>query len=117
MPYLLLWLSRVAADSKTSRSLCRHSGAVFFINNNTICSLFYLFCLFVYLVASINKLELKPMYSVSFCIFGVQQYMRTTAISNNLVLILTTRGPMPSQFKFLPANLNVQAGRNSAVLF
>ena len=39
--------------------------------------------------------------------------MRTTAISNNLILILTTRGPMPSQFKFLPTNLNVQAGRNS----
>ena len=34
--------------------------------------------------------------------------MRTTAISNNLILILTTRGPMPSQFKFLPTNLNVQ---------
>ena len=28
-----------------------------FVNNNTICSLFYLFCFFVYLVASINKLE------------------------------------------------------------
>ena len=34
--FLLLWLSRVAADSKTSRSLRRHSGAAFFINNNTI---------------------------------------------------------------------------------
>ena len=42
--------------------------------------------------------------------------MRTTAISNNLILILTTRGPMPSQFKFLPTNLNVQAGRNSVFL-
>ena len=30
-----------------------------FINNNTIRSLFYLFCFFVYLVASINKLELN----------------------------------------------------------
>ena len=38
--------------------------------------------------------------------------MRTAAISNNLVLILTTSGPIPSQFKFLPTNVNVQAGRN-----
>ena len=30
-----------------------------FINNNTIRSLFDLFCFFVYLVASINKLELN----------------------------------------------------------
>ena len=59
IPYLLLWLSRVAADSKTSRSLRRHSGAAFFINNNTIRSLFYLFSFFVHLVASINKLELE----------------------------------------------------------
>ena len=59
MPCFLLWLPRVAADSKTSRSLCRHSGAAFFTNDNTICSLFYLFCFFVYLVASINKLELE----------------------------------------------------------
>ena len=59
MPYLLFWLSRVAADSKTSRYLRRHSGAAFFINNNTIRSLFYLFCFFVYLVASINKPELE----------------------------------------------------------
>ena len=43
--------------------------------------------------------------------------MCTTAISNNLILILTTRGPMPSQFKFLPTNLNVQAGRNSVFFF
>ena len=57
------------------------------------------------------------MYLVFFSIFGVQQYMPTTAISNNLILILTSRGPMPSQFKFLPTNLNVQTGRNSAVLF
>ena len=35
--------------------------------------------------------------------------MRTTAISNNLILIVTTRGPMTSQFKFLPTNLTVQA--------
>ena len=42
--------------------------------------------------------------------------MRTTAISNNLILILTTRGPMPSQFKFLPTNVNVQAGRKSVFL-
>ena len=41
--------------------------------------------------------------------------MRATAISNNLILILTTRGLMPSQIKFLPTNLNEQAGRNSVV--
>ena len=58
MPYLLLWLSRVAADSKTLWSLHCHSGTAFFINNNTIRSLFCLFCFFVYLVASINKFEL-----------------------------------------------------------
>ena len=39
--------------------------------------------------------------------------MRTTAISNILILILTTRGPGPSQFKFVPTTLNVQAGKNS----
>ena len=58
------------------------------------------------------------MYSVSLSIFGVQQYMRTTAISNNLINInIDDQGPMPSQFKFLPTNLNVQAGKNSAFLF
>ena len=39
--------------------------------------------------------------------------MRTTEISNSLILILTPRGPLPSQFKFLPTNLNVQAGEIS----
>ena len=43
--------------------------------------------------------------------------MCTTAISNNLILILMTSGPIPAQLKFLPTNLNVQAGRNSAFLF
>ena len=43
--------------------------------------------------------------------------MRTMMISNNLILLLTTRGPMHSQFKFLPTNLNVQAERNLAFLF
>ena len=33
--------------------------SAFFTNNNTTRSLFYLFCFFVYLVASINKLELE----------------------------------------------------------
>ena len=49
----LLWLPRVAADSKTLRSLRCHSGAAFFINNNTIHTLFYLFlvCLF----SGVNK--------------------------------------------------------------
>ena len=47
--------------------------------------------------------------------FLAQQYMRTTAIGNNL--ILTTRRPGVFQFKFLPTNLNVQAGRNSVFLF
>ena len=58
MPYFLFWVPRVAADSKTSRSLRCRSGAAFFTNNNTICTLFHLFLFFVYLVASINKLEL-----------------------------------------------------------
>ena len=58
MPYLLLWLSRVAADSKTSRFLRRHSGAAsLIITLFVLC--FICFVFFVYLVASINKLELK----------------------------------------------------------
>ena len=40
---------------------------------------------------------------------GVQQQLA--------IIILTTRGPGPPQFNFLPTNLNVQAGRNSVFLF
>ena len=62
------------------------------------------------------KMMTQSLFIQSFSIFEVQQYIRATAISNNLILIVTTRGLMPSQFKFLPANLNVQAGRNSVFL-
>ena len=62
------------------------------------------------------KMMTQSLFIQSFSIFEVQQYMRTMAISNNLILLVTTRGPMPSQFKFLPTNLNVQAGRNSVFL-
>ena len=38
--------------------------------------------------------------------------MGTTAISNNINIDDQYKGPGPPQFKFLPTNLNVQAGRN-----
>ena len=48
----------MAADSKTSRSLRRHSGAAsLIITLFVLC--FICFVFFVYLVASINKLELE----------------------------------------------------------
>ena len=41
--------------------------------------------------------------------------MRTTAISNNINI--DDQGAWVPQFKFLPTNLNVQAGKNLVFLF
>ena len=52
MPYLFLWLSRVAADSKTSQSFRRHSGAAsLIITLFVLCFICFVFCSF----SGVNK--------------------------------------------------------------
>ena len=59
----------MAADLKTMWSLRSHSGAAFFTNINTMRTLFQFF--FVYLVASINKLELEPPEALGLSALGL----------------------------------------------
>ena len=75
MPYFLLWLSRVAADSKTSRSLRCHSGLLSSLIITLYVLCFICFCFFfVYLVASINKPELASIWSPVYSCLLVYLY-------------------------------------------
>ena len=67
----------------------------------------------------IKMMTQSPLFysvSVSFSIFRVQQCTRTTAISNNINTDDQNKDPGPPLFKFLPAKLNIRAGRNSVGL-